>query len=148
MGPGPGVIRAVFDTNIVVSVLLFGTGRLTWLRKTWREGTIVPLVSRATTEELVVVLQYPKFRLDKDDREELLGDFLPHAEVVRGEDPASSLPRCRDADDQKFLDLAHAAQADALVTGDRDLLACRESFDIPIRTPAELREWLGLEGVD
>ena len=33
------------------------------------------------------------------------------------------LPRCKDADDQIFLELALAARADALVTKDRELLA-------------------------
>jgi len=46
-------------------------------------------------------------------------------------------PRCRDPDDQMFLDLALAARADVLVTGDGDLLALADKFPIPIVTPAE-----------
>ena len=32
--------------------------------------------------------------------------------------------KCRDRNDQKFLDCAHTGRADYLVTGDPDLLTC------------------------
>jgi uncharacterized protein len=35
---------------------------------------------------------------------------------------ARPLPKCKDRDDQKFLELAHAAQADWLVSKDRAVL--------------------------
>ena len=41
--------------------------------------------------------------------------------------------------DRVFLELALFAQADILVTGDRDLLALAPAFLIPIITPAALR---------
>jgi predicted nucleic acid-binding protein len=37
--------------------------------------------------------------------------------------PGALLPRCRDAADQIFLELALAGGAEVLVSGDRDLLA-------------------------
>ncbi|HVT45962.1 MAG TPA: putative toxin-antitoxin system toxin component, PIN family [Thermoanaerobaculia bacterium] len=48
-------------------------------------------------------------------------------------------PDCRDPDDRKFLALAIAGAADALVTGDDDLLSVEvEAFRI--ESPAALRE--------
>jgi hypothetical protein len=47
-----------------------------------RAGTVVPVVSRVTVQELVRVLEYPKFALSHDDREELLADLLPFADVT------------------------------------------------------------------
>lgn len=145
MDTRPEVIRAVFDTNSVVSALLFSKGRLAWLRAAWRDRSIIPLVSRATMEELLTVFQYPKFQLDKAEREELLGDFLPHAEVIQEDDPGKDLPICRDADDQKFLELAYVARADALVSRDQDLLACKSGCPFPILTPAELKSCLEID---
>jgi hypothetical protein len=55
-------LRAVFDTNIVVSALVFG-GRLSWLRTAWAARSVVPVICRGTIFELVRVLAYPKFRL-------------------------------------------------------------------------------------
>ncbi|HVT44108.1 MAG TPA: putative toxin-antitoxin system toxin component, PIN family [Thermoanaerobaculia bacterium] len=50
-------------------------------------------------------------------------------------------PDCRDPDDLKFLALAIAGAADALVTGDNDLLSVEvEAFRIV--PPAALWDWL------
>lgn len=123
--------RVVFDTNVVVSALLFGgpaTGRL---RRLWQEGACVPLASTATAGELLRVLAYPKFRLTPSEREELLGDYLPFTQVLSLPEPLSMVPECRDPFDLPFLQLAAAGRA-TLVTGDRDLLvlAGTASFDI------------------
>jgi len=64
MGQGVTPRRAVFDTNVVVSALLFGQGRVSWLRTSFRSGSVVPIVSRATVQELVRVLEYPKLALN------------------------------------------------------------------------------------
>jgi len=52
----------------------------------------------------------------------------------------TEIPDCRDPFDRPFLALALAAKADALVTGDKDLLVLGETFSVPILTPAALRE--------
>ena len=79
-------MRAVFDTNIVISALVFGRS-LFWLRRAWASGTVVPVVCRETVAELLRVLAYPKFRLDAAERETLLADYLPFAEIVSLPDP-------------------------------------------------------------
>ena len=53
-------------------------------------------------------------------------------------DPPPPVPHCRDPFDRPFLELALAGRADALVTGDADLLALADSFTVPILTPAAL----------
>jgi putative PIN family toxin of toxin-antitoxin system len=113
--------RVVFDTGVVVSALVFGDGRLAWLRRHWREGGCVPLISRATASELTRVLGYPKFRLSAEERRELMADYLPYCEVVEVRKACKVV--CRDSKDQMFLDLAQSGRADFLTTGDDDLLA-------------------------
>lgn len=56
----------------------------------------------------------------------MLGDFLPFAEVIDAAFPTDEVPVCRDKHDQIFLELAIAGEADALVTGDEDLLVLAE----------------------
>ena len=145
MGPPPSQVapRVVFDTAVVVSTLVFPAGRLAWLRATWHGGQSVPLVSRPTAQELVRVLAYPKFRLAAAEREDLLGDFLPYAEVVTRVRAGAGVPRCRDPADQMFIELAAAARADALVSGDNDLPALAGRFRIPILTPEQWRQKAG-----
>lgn len=115
--------RVVLDTNVVLSALLFGSGPAGRVRTGWQARRFVPLASTATAQELVRVLAYPKSRLSAHEQEELLADWLPWVEVVRMPDPLPPVPRCRDPHDLPFLHLAVVARADALVSGDADLLA-------------------------
>jgi putative PIN family toxin of toxin-antitoxin system len=131
--------RVVLDTHVLVSALLFRTGSLVWLRGAWQAQAIRPLASRETIAELIRVLGYPKFRLAEEDWGHLLGDYLPWCETI-AEPRAADIPDCRDPFDRKFLVLAIAAKADALVTGDRDLLDLAPSFAVPILTPAEFKD--------
>jgi putative PIN family toxin of toxin-antitoxin system len=137
--------RLVLDSNILVSALLFQNDHLAWLRRSWQSRQIAPLLRRATTDELIRVLAYPKFRLDRNDITALLGDLLPYAETVDQPIPTPEAPRCRDPDDQVFGDLLVATGADALVTGDGDLLALAAQSDLPILTPVRLRKTLSGE---
>jgi putative PIN family toxin of toxin-antitoxin system len=109
------------------------------MRHLWRLRRAVPLVSRTTAAELLRVLAYPKFKLTGAEQDELLGDFLPFAEVVEIPSPVPKTPPCRDPKDRPFLELAMAGRAEALVTGDDDLLVLRGRFVVPILRP---EEWL------
>ena len=131
--------RLVLDTNVAVSALLFPDGATVWARAAWRAGKIRPLIGRQTTEELLRVLGYPKFGLSADDRGELLDDYLPWCETVAAPISPPSVPPCRDPFDRPFLELALAGNADALVTGDRGLLALAGEFSRPILSPATAR---------
>lgn len=131
--------RVVLDTNVLLSALLFHQGSMAWMRQAWQSGSVRPLASRETTGELIRVLAYPKFRLTDTDREELMGDYLPWCEIFAV--PAKTgIPDCRDPFDRPFLALAACAGANALVTGDKDLLVLSDSFQIPILSPAAFRE--------
>lgn len=134
--------RIVFDTNIVVSALLFQHGKLAWLRDLWRRSIVTPLASRATVEELLRVLAYPKFKLAREEQEALLTDFLPHVEIIEIAQGSVRASRCRDPLDEKFLILTEMGDADALVTGDKDLLALADQFSIPTLRPAAWRRGL------
>ena len=124
--------RVVLDTNLVLSALLFAGGTLVPLRRGWQDARFMPLVSKATVEELIRVLAYPKFRLSFEARENLLSDYLPFCESVQVPNPAPPTPRCRDPFDVPFLELALAGRADFLVTGDDDLLSLAPQFHCAI----------------
>jgi uncharacterized protein len=130
--------RTVFDTNTVISALLFQNGRLAWLRSHWQSGECIPLASRETVAELMRVLAYPKFRLVIDDHLELLSSYLPCCEIVDGTNTSAVF--CRNDADQKFLDLAERGRADLLITGDADLLSLKDQVSFVIETPASYRD--------
>jgi putative PIN family toxin of toxin-antitoxin system len=133
-GSKPNTVRAVLDTNIVVSALLFAHGKLAPIRLAWQADAFAPLASAATTEELIRVLSYSKFKLAAEDRDELLGDYLPYCTTVRMPAKAPKVPLCRDPWDLPFLQLAAYAKADYLVSGDRDLLNIRAKTPYSIVT--------------
>lgn len=131
--------RIVFDTNVVVSALLFSGSTLRRIRDLWATKRVVPIVNRDTVLELTCVLQYPKFRLDQRDQHELLGDYLPFTE----DSPEPLEPcgvSCGDSDDQMFLDLAVSAAADALVSGDPHVIAVASKLPVVVLRPSELIE--------
>ncbi len=124
--------RVVIDTNLVLSALVFAGDRLSPLRLAWQSQRILPLVSKATVAELMRALTYPKFKLASHEQEELLADYLPYCITVRISVPPPATPPCRDAFDVPFLELILTGKAEALVTGDKDLLSLAGSLACPI----------------
>ncbi len=61
-----------------------------------------------------------------------LADCRPDCKTVRIPLPPPATPRCRDAIDVPILELALVGPAEALVTGDRDLLSLAGSLAGPI----------------
>jgi uncharacterized protein len=137
-----GARRVVFDTNTVLSALLFVNGRLVPLRTAWQSGELTPLLCAQTVEELLRVLAYPKFKLTSEECDELLADYLPYGEVVAPWQTRPAVPKCRDEKDQIFLELAAAGSAQWLVTGDQDLLDVSGKVQFQIIAPAVAIELL------
>jgi len=107
-------------------------------------GAIRPLADKETIDELVRVLGYPKFSLERPEVEELLALYLPFVEIVGPSKKTSQLPRSRDIADQKFLQLADTGSAEVLVSGDKALLELAGRTRFAIEPPGEFLERLGL----
>ena len=126
--------RVVLDTNVLLSALVFTHGRAPAVREAWQAGRCEPLVSKATVDELIRVLGYPKFKLVADEQRDLLADYLPYCRTVAIPVKLPRTPPCRDPFDLPFLQLAMAGKADFIVTGDRDLLDIKSRLICPIVT--------------
>ena len=131
-------IRVVIDTNVWISALLTKTGAPALVtRQIIAAGC--PVFSTPTFAELESRLWLPKFDryLSMDDRKVFLHDLSGLARWI--ELPAGIAARtyCRDADDDKFIHTALAAQAPWLLTGDRDLLDVPVIPNLRILTPVE-----------
>ncbi len=137
-------MRLVLDTNVLVSALLF-RGPASRLREYWRTGDVVLLISDATLAELARVLCYPKFRLGLREAESIVAsEILPFSVRV---EPARAPPACRDSDDDEFLWCARDGRADALMTGDPDLLALAPAWSgVRILSVAQVVAVLGEAG--
>ena len=128
-------VRCVFDTNTVVSGVLFERSKpARALLRAIKRGEI--LLSQSTLEELAEVLLRSKFDryVTSSEREEFLEAFVDRATWV---EPTEEIRRCRDPKDDKFLELAIGGNADFVISGDGDLLALHPFRGISIMTSAE-----------
>lgn len=128
-------MRVVLDTNVLVSALLF-RGRLSRFVRLWKEQAITPVLSRESYAEFRAVLEYPKFGLTPYEIDALLQEeILPFFDVIEIRERVTGI--CRDPADDIFLALARSAEADWLITGDRDLLEIGSFEGTGIVTPQE-----------
>ncbi len=127
--PGPVCIQAsprkvVLDTNVLVSLYVFADSRFAPLRARMECGEWLAYTDEACFAEFRRVLGYPLFALGDERQQAACAAYRASVTSLAGprHEPHVSLPRCRDRDDQKFLELARDASADFLVTADKDLL--------------------------
>ncbi|MBE7421728.1 MAG: putative toxin-antitoxin system toxin component, PIN family [Zoogloeaceae bacterium] len=116
-------LRLALDTNVVLDLLHFGDPAVAPLRRALADGRAACFASAETRAELAHVLGYARFKMGDDEVRRILDEYDALArpcEAAGGALPP--LPQCRDADDQKFLELALAARADLLVSKDKALL--------------------------
>jgi uncharacterized protein len=136
-------VRVVIDTNVVVSAALLPRSlpRQAFDRSL-EHGTL--LISSATVAELNDVLRRPRFDtyVHEDERLAFLSTLVRDAELVEVTEVVTD---CRDAKDNKFLELALNGQATHIVSGDGDLLVLHPFRGIPILTPQGfLAQWEGV----
>ena len=130
--------RIVIDTNVYVSrALRVASVPGNAVDKAWLGAET--LLSTATWMELRIVLTRAKFApfLRPEDVESFLAQVWELAQHIA--DPPR-IRACRDPRDDKFLEVAVHGRADAIVTGDRDLLELNPFRGIAILTPAEYLE--------
>lgn len=115
------MIRAVIDTNLIVSYLLTQSETLSRLIGHWEQGNFAYLVSPALMNELSEVVTRPKLRRHmRGDPATLVDLVAAEAEWTPGILTLSGV--CRDPKDDSFIACAVEGNATYLVTGDADLL--------------------------
>lgn len=112
----------MLDTNVVLDLLHFRDASTLPLWQAVQEGRVQCYRNAACRDELMRVLRYPRLGIEEAQAQRLLDAYDELARVCE-EAPVGRLPVCRDADDQKFLELALAARADLLLSKDKALLA-------------------------
>ena len=144
MGSQP--LRVVVDTNILVRALIRPHGTVGPVLQRLRQGDYTLLYAPPLLEELVDVLNRPrirhKYNLTTGDIQTVVSLILLRGESVT---PAKHITACRDPKDNKFLEVAVAGQADAIVSGDEDLLVLHPFAGIPILPPVAFLQMLDTE---
>ena len=118
------MLRLVLDTNVVLDLFHWGNTDAVPIMAALEAGNIQCIVDARTLDELQRVLTYPQLKLTPAMIAERYARYTGLVEVFPdGEAP--KLPRCKDRDDQKFLELAARCGANLLVSKDKALLRLR-----------------------
>ena len=110
------MIRAVIDTNVLVSGLLSPAGNEALIMLAIHQGFVRPCLSEAIIAEYAAVLARPKFAVPPEEIEAVLAMLQRKGEIFRPEESQVVSP---DPADTKFLHCAQAARADFIVTGNK-----------------------------
>jgi putative PIN family toxin of toxin-antitoxin system len=136
-------LRVVLDSNVWIDILVFDDLHTRPIAAALESGALAALIDARCLAELTYVLDYPQFVHRNVDKAAALAVVARLAQLVEPAPPAEDarpLPKCKDRDDQKFLELAHAAGADWLVSKDRAVLKLAKriarDFGFQIAQPA------------
>lgn len=121
-------MRVVFDTNVLVAALVFPGGQADAALRRVVEGKDQLVLSRAILGELLEVLDR-KFARDAEELAHVAVFVSDLATVVA---PKRRLRVVKDDPDNRILECALAGKAQAIVTGDKGLLALRSFEGIPV----------------
>jgi putative PIN family toxin of toxin-antitoxin system len=126
-------MRAVIDTGVFISaaIKMQSTPSLA-IHRAVQSGVL--LKSSSTEDEFLDVIDRPYLaRFISSDARRQMMQLIAAAELVT---VTERIAVCRDAKDDKFLEVAVTGRADLIITGDADLLVLNPFRDIPIVTPA------------
>lgn len=128
-------MRAVFDTNVLVSALMFEQSTPAHAFFAVLQGGEV-LLSASLANEISTILHRKKFDhyFSEEQRESFLIALVQSSKLV---EVTETIQACRDPKDNMLLELAVSGKADVLITGDSDLLVLNPFKKIAILPPEE-----------
>lgn len=133
-------MRAVLDTNVLISALISRLGAPAALVLRWLDGEFELVVSEQLLAELSRALVYPKLQARISPADSSVFIQLLRSTATVTADSEIAPPRSRDAGDDFLLALAESAAA-ILVSGDLDLLTLAP--ELPVLSPADFLGRLG-----
>lgn len=114
--------RVVLDTNVCLDAFVFGDPRAATLVAAIEAGDVEAVTRADCRDEWMAVLSYPTLKLDDARRSHAAGRFDALLRLLPDMSAVAKPPRCRDSDDQKFLELAAASGAAILFSRDAEVL--------------------------
>lgn len=128
-------MRVVVDSNVIVSAMLSPHAPPAQVVRLLLQGDVVPLHDDRILAEYEEVLKRPKFDFDPEDVRAIIDSIDRAGETVFARPLPLTLP---DPDDLPFLEVAVAASADALVTGNtRHFGSTAGRHDVRIASPRD-----------
>jgi len=136
------VIRAVIDTNVLVSAMISSRGNEALLLMAINQGLVTPYFSPEILQEYSDVLLRPRFGFPPSEVNTLLNMLRRRGSLL---DPAPMTRISPDPDDDKFIACALEGKTDFLVTGNRRHFPATLPAHARVVNAAELLELITLE---
>lgn len=142
------MIRAVLDTNVIISGILKEDSVPGQLLKAFlEENKFLLVTSMEILREIALVLRYPKIQKihgwSEERIETFLLRFLEVSLLTKGEIKVEVIKD--DPEDNKFLSCALEGEADYIVTGDIHLKQLKEYKGVKILTPRSFLEEINID---
>ena len=128
-------MRVVFDTNIFISALVIPGSQAEKAVFRILDGDDTLLISKPILDELLTTLAR-KFSRDSEALSQVAVMLTEMSEMVK---PKSTVEVFKDDPDNRVLECAESGQADAIVTGDKEMLQLKQYQGIRL---ISLRDYL------
>jgi putative PIN family toxin of toxin-antitoxin system len=139
-------MRVVLDTNVCLDAFVFDDPRVAALVAAITAGDVEAVTRADCRDEWLGVLGYPTLKLDEARRAEAAARFDKAITLLAHAEASAKLPRCRDPDDQKFLELAAASGASFLFSRDAEVLRLgRRTMRDGLFGILKPEDWVGAE---
>ncbi|MFM1806669.1 MAG: hypothetical protein RL212_928 [Pseudomonadota bacterium] len=112
----------VLDTNILLDILVFDDERAHPLRAALANQELDAVATKNTIEEFADVISRPQFDLDEETQKETILQWQSWSRVIDDLDLQVAPWKCKDRDDQVFINLAFTLKPSTLISKDKLVL--------------------------
>lgn len=112
----------ILDTNILLDILVFDDQRAHPLRGALVEKKIDAVATVKTIEEFVDVIGRSQFDLNPNQQEEIQLQWESWSRILDDGDLIAAPWKCKDRDDQVFINLAYSLRPAILISKDKLVL--------------------------
>jgi putative PIN family toxin of toxin-antitoxin system len=124
-------LTVVLDTNVVLAWLVFRDPAIAPLIDALERDQLDWLATESIVDEARHMVAHPSLARWATDREQVLAALSSRPRLVPAPTPPrAGWPRCSDADDQQFIDLAICHRTRWLLTRDRAVLKLRRRLAV------------------
>lgn len=116
----------VIDTNILLDIFVFQDPATAPLRQALFSGGLDAVRANITLGEFTDVLSRDKFKLTIEQRDAILVKWRAHSRPIPDHEICPSPWKCKDRDDQIFLDIAYSLRPCYLLSKDLQVLKFRK----------------------
>ncbi len=138
------MLRAVLDTNVIVSGTIQNSGSPFMILEAWRKSRFILITSRTLIDEVRRVLHYPriqkKYRITEKQIMNIMKNLINYSVTTPGNIKLTVIKR--DPQDNEVLIAALEGEADHIVSGDNDLQELKNYKGVKIVSPSEFLKLL------